>query len=127
MPLEEHDLKLLWDMLRSAQTLRGFTAGLSRETFDQQEVVRLAAERCIEIIGEAARGVTPPGRAALPEIEWGAIVATRHILAHQYDEVDHDRIWRIVTVHAPALIAALKPVLDANPPGPESRQPPDQP
>lgn len=127
MPLEERDLKLLWDMLRAAETLRGFTGGLSKEQYDEQEVVRLAAERCIEIIGEAARGVTPPARAAVPGIEWGAIVPTRHILAHQYDEVDHDRVWRIVTIHVPALIAALRPVLDANPPAPESTLPADQP
>jgi len=78
-------------------------------------------------IGEAARGVSPTGRAAAPGVEWGAIVATGHIIAHRYDEVDHDRVWRIVTSHTPSLISALCSALDANPPAPEAGLPPDQP
>jgi uncharacterized protein with HEPN domain len=29
-------------------------------------------------------------------LPWRAIMATRNILAHDYDEVNHDIVWRIV-------------------------------
>jgi len=44
------------------------------------------------------------------------ILATRHILAHDYDEVDNDIVWRIVTDHVPVLIEQLKPLIPPQPP-----------
>ena len=38
-------------------------------------------------------------------------MATRHILAHEYDEVDNDIVWRIVTDHIPELVRLLRPLL----------------
>jgi uncharacterized protein with HEPN domain len=43
-------------------------------------------------------------------------MATRHILAHDYDEVDNDIVWRIVTDHIPPLIVQLKPLIPPQPP-----------
>jgi uncharacterized protein with HEPN domain len=120
MPPDEHDLKLLWDMLRAAEDAAEITAAVSRDEYMKSKLMRLACERLIEIMGEAARGVSAEGRMALAQVEWRAIIATRNIIAHDYDEVDHEKLWRIVTLHAPALIAAIRPVLDASPPGPEA-------
>ncbi len=39
-----------------------------------------------------------------------------HILAHDYDEVDNDIVWRIVTDYIPALIAQLTPLIPPQPP-----------
>jgi uncharacterized protein with HEPN domain len=48
-------------------------------------------------------------------VPWRIIMATRHILAHDYDDVDNDIVWRIVTDHIPPLIAQLKPLLPPEP------------
>lgn len=127
MPPSERDLKLLWDMVRAAQDAVNFTSDCAHEAYLEDTRRRMAVERVISIIGEAARKVSPEARAQLPGIEWGAIVATRHIIVHQYDEVDHEKIWRIVTIHLPALIDQIAPILDANPPGPESLKDPGEP
>jgi uncharacterized protein with HEPN domain len=42
------------------------------------------------------------------KIAWRPIMATRNILIHEYDDVDNDIVWRIVTDHIPPLIAQLK-------------------
>lgn len=127
MPLDEQDLKYMWDMLDAARRAAGYVAGMTKEQYADDEKTCDATERAIEIIGEAARRVSDGARAHLPDVPWGAIVATRHILAHEYGEIDHDRIPRIATLHAPELIEMLRPFLDANPPGPESEMDPTEP
>ncbi len=120
MPLSERDLKYLWDMPEAARAPQEVTLGLTRDSYVADLKSRLASERAIEMIGKAARRVSAVGRTQLPGVEWGAIVATRHILAHEYGDIDYDSLWRIITIHAPALLKILVPALKSNPPGPES-------
>ncbi|MDQ7013152.1 MAG: DUF86 domain-containing protein [Planctomycetota bacterium] len=119
---DERDLKLLWDMVDAARLAVVFTAGITKGEYLDDRKTRYATERVIEIIGEAARKVSDETRALAPNLAWGAIVATRHILAHDYDEVNHDHTWRIATIHAPELIQLIQPILDTNPPGPDAEK-----
>jgi uncharacterized protein with HEPN domain len=127
MPLEEADLKFLWDMLEAARDASTFVVGVDRVGFLKDRMRQRAVERVVELIGEAARRISQSARDQLRGVQWGAIVATRHILAHDYREVDLEKIWRIATIHVPILIAELTPVLAENPPGPESGKDPGQP
>ncbi|MBN8599004.1 MAG: DUF86 domain-containing protein [Planctomycetes bacterium] len=116
MQPERLDLKYLWDMRDAATTVGELTAELSLDQYERAKTIRLAVERSIEIIGEAARRVSPEFRAAHPEIALSAIIATRHIIAHEYGDIQHDKIWRIATVHVPRLVVQLTPIIEANPP-----------
>lgn len=119
MSPSESDAALLWDMLRSAREVVSFTAGVSREEYVEDLMRHRAVERSVEIIGEAARGLSGPLREAHPEVEWRPIVATRHILAHDYAAVSPALLWRIATVHVPTLMRQLEAILpDAPPTGP---------
>ena len=55
---EERDAAHLWDMLDAARTIRDFTAGVELGAFLANRKLRLALERLVEIIGEAARRVS---------------------------------------------------------------------
>lgn len=117
MPPEKSDLKYVWDMLDSARTVVEITAERSLADYEKDKVLRLAVERSIEIIGEAARRVSPAFRQRHADVAWNAKFATRHVIAHEYGDIQHDKIRRIVTIHAPVLIQRLAPIVDANPPG----------
>ena len=116
MPLDVRDAALLHDMLKSARLAMQYVAGRVRSDLDTDTAFADSVERRIEIIGEAARGVSDQFCSAHPEIPWRAITATRHILAHDYDEVNHDIVWRIVHDHLPPLIEQLEALLAAAPP-----------
>lgn len=120
MPPEKADAAYLWDMFEAAQTVQEITRGVDCATYMSNRTLQLATERAIEIIGEAARYVSEPFRQAHPEIPWTKIVAQRHVIAHQYGAIQHERLWRVVTEHIPALIAHLAPLV---PPAPSD--PPD--
>src|SRR5689334_13155549 len=82
MPLDPRDAALLLDMVESARRALSYAQGRAREDLDRDPMLSDAIQRRIEIIGEAARGVSDECRAAHPEIQWRSIMATRHILAH---------------------------------------------
>lgn len=107
MPRDRTDAARLFDMLQAARAALRYTAGKTREEYEQQDLVRHAVERNLEIIGEAARRLSTNFRDEHAQIPWRAIMATRHILAHEYDEVDNDIVWRIVNDHIPELVRQL--------------------
>jgi len=111
MRREPDDLSLLWDMLDAARKVQEFVAGKTFHDYSRDEVLQAAVERKIEIIGEAARRVSEGFQQAHPEIPWRGIVAQRHFLAHEYGEVRQEKLWRVVTVRIPELIAMLSPLL----------------
>jgi len=105
----------LLDMLHHA---RGVDRAVQDRTLDEytaEEDLRLAVERRIEIIGEAAGCVSREFKKAYPEIPWRKIVAQRNVLAHEYGEIQDDIMWRVATVSIPELIALLEPLVPPPP------------
>lgn len=117
MPPEKSDLKYIWDMLDAARTVVELTQGKTLADYERTKMLRLAVERSIEIIGEAARRVSDEFKASHAAVPWTAIIATRHVIAHEYGDLQNDKVWRIVTTHIPALVVQLAPIIEKNPPG----------
>ena len=108
MPLDETDSAYLWDMLQACQAVLRFVAGISRDDYLHNEVVQAAVERKLEIVGEAARRVSADLQRSSSEIPWSKIRGQRHVLAHDYGRIEHDRLWVVVTQDLPKLIAQIE-------------------
>ena len=67
MQPEERDAALLWDMLRYSTEAKNLVVGRSFQGFLDDPLVRLANERALEIVGEAANHVSPDFRSAHPQ------------------------------------------------------------
>ena len=78
---------------------------------DSEPLVQAAAERWIEVLGEAASKVSAAVTSAHPEIPWRSIVGTRVILAHAYFNIDVAVVRRVITSDVPTLRRALESVL----------------
>jgi len=115
MQPEERDPAYLWDMLEAARAIVEFTQGVTPAQFleDRKEMVltRLAVERKLEILGEAARKVSAPFREAHPEIPWPQIIGLRNVISHEYHRVNYGRIYGITHEDAPRLIMLLAPLI----------------
>ncbi len=111
MPPELGDSAYLWDMLDAARAVVRFTSGKSFAAYSADEVLRAAVERKLEIVGEAARHVSKTFRLDHPEIPWHKITSQRHVLAHEYGEIEDEIIWRVVTIHVLELISLLEPLV----------------
>ena len=112
---DETDAARLWDMLTYAQDIRDSLACATFEDYLANAERRLATERRLEIIGEAARNVSAAFREAHPEIPWHRIIGLRNVLAHEYGEVKHEIVFGVTREHLGALIATLQELVPAPP------------
>lgn len=112
MKREKRDDAYLWDMLDAAREARDLISGLSYDDLMSRKIVRLALERLLEITGEAARNVSPRRRGRHATIPWQGIVGLRNAIAHEYGEIDYERIYTIATKGIPKLISTLEKILE---------------
>ena len=115
MSVPRDDRVYLWDMLTAARAVVDFTRGRTLADYESDLLLRSAVERQIEIIGEAARRVSKEFQVAHSEIPWRPIQAQRHVLAHDYGEIKHERVWRVAETHVPELIVLLEPLVPTPP------------
>jgi uncharacterized protein with HEPN domain len=120
MQPEERVPAYLWDMLEAARAIADFIQDLTVNEFlgsgRDKEITRLAVERKLEILGEAARKVSSRFRDEHPEIPWKEIVGLRNVITHEYGKVNYTVIYRIARERIPQLITLLKPLIPAHPP-----------
>jgi uncharacterized protein with HEPN domain len=81
--------------------------------YDNDENLRLALAHLVQVIGEAARRVSPSGQTTHPQIPWREITGMRHKIVHDYLNVDEDVVWEVVTGDLPPLIALLEAIVAA--------------
>jgi uncharacterized protein with HEPN domain len=108
MSPEEKDPAYLLDMLQSARDVASFVEGRTLEEYLRDRKLRAAVERGLEIVGEAARRVSSSFKQAHPEIPWRDVIGLRNVLAHDYGEIDQDRLWETATKKVPELIRGLE-------------------
>ena len=105
----------LWDMLDASRAVMQFVAGRSCRDYELDRMLRNAVERNIEVIGEAAARVSEPFRKAHADIPWRGIIGQRNVIAHDYGEIKHDKIWRVAVEFIPVLVANLEKLVPAPP------------
>ena len=104
--MSRSDDERIADILEAAAEVSGLVAS-GREDWDGDRTQRLAVERLLEIIGEAARALSDEGRARYPEVPWQDVIGLRTVLAHHYHRVDPNQVWTIATTEIPILVQHL--------------------
>lgn len=84
-----------------------------RSRLVEDPVIQAAAQRWIEILGEAASKVSDETKATRPELPWREITGIRVILAHAYFHIEHDVIANVVVDHVPTLRDQLQQIADS--------------
>lgn len=97
------DALYLADIVEAADAIAEFVAGLDREAFTGNRLVRSAVLQQLTVIGEAAARLSAELKGRHPEVEWTDIMAFRNIAVHAYFSVDWPTVWVAATEDAPAL------------------------
>jgi len=100
------------DIIEAASAIAGYVQGLTYEAFAEDRKTVDAVVRNLEVIGEAARHVPDDVRARFPELPWADMADTRNVLIHEYFGVDLTILWKTASVDLPAILPALKRVVD---------------
>jgi uncharacterized protein with HEPN domain len=111
MQPSEDDLESLWDMRQAIYRVQEFIAGMSEIEYFENVLVQSAVERQLEILGEAARRVSREFQLAHPEINWRKTIGLRNVIAHQYDQLKQDELWKISQTILPDFLTLLESLL----------------
>ncbi|MBV9653100.1 MAG: DUF86 domain-containing protein [Acetobacteraceae bacterium] len=108
MPSDRTLLALL-DIRDNARLAPSFIEGMSLAQFKSDRRTVYAVSRCLEIISEAARRLSPELRERHPDQPWRAIMGLGNVFRHDYDNVAEEILWRTVHASLPSLLSAIEP------------------
>ena len=107
----EDDEIRLRHALDAASEAVNFTKGHLRIDLDTDRKLSLALVRLLQVIGEAARGISIEFRREHSELPWKSMIGMRDRLIYGYFEVNLDVVWKTVTSDLPQLIKKLKKIV----------------
>lgn len=105
MPSKHEPAGSLADIIENAERITGYIAGLDRDEFARNGLVRDAVERCLERLCEAAHRLGDHAAELMPGQPWGDIRGMGNRLRHAYDRINLDVVWITVRHRLPALEA----------------------
>jgi uncharacterized protein with HEPN domain len=104
-------LDYLQNILSMIDKVEQFTADLSLEEFEENEMVHFAVIRAIEVMGEAAKHLPPEVRRKYPEVPWNRMAGMRDRIIHGYFGVDLHIVWETATRSIPTLRPRISEIL----------------
>jgi uncharacterized protein with HEPN domain len=98
-------------MRDSAAAIGEYINGIGQAAFYKNAEKQDAVLRRLEIIGEAAGRISPEVQKEFPAIPFREIRGMRNIIAHDYGEVDLERVWETAQGDIPYLLETLERAL----------------
>lgn len=93
---ELRDPGRLEHILLSIDNIRSFVEGHTRDDLEKDRLLYYATVKNFEIIGEASYMLSDDFTNAHPDTPWKRIVGLRHILVHDYYQINADELWNII-------------------------------
>lgn len=88
------------------------TNEIDKALFIQDETIKRAFVRSLEIIGEAVKQMPDSLRDKYPSIEWKSMAGMRDRLIHGYFGIDYDIVWDIVINKIPTLKDQVEEIIN---------------
>jgi uncharacterized protein with HEPN domain len=99
-----HDDRVYLEHIRDAiARIEQYTDQIGESEFKEQVLVQDGVIRQLEIIGEAAKRLSPTFRSSHDRIPWQDIARMRDKLIHDYFGVDIEKVWLTVVQDIPPL------------------------
>lgn len=87
-------------------------AAQGKQAFETSELIQVWIVHHLQILGEAARGISEESQKKNLQIPWSKVIGFRNILVHHYFAIDPSEIWRVVVVDIPSLKKEIGRILE---------------
>lgn len=110
--MKRDELAYLRHILDAIAKTQLYLENVDDKTFYSTSLIQDGVIRQIEIIGEAARHLSPELRQKYPHVPWADISGMRDKLIHGYFGVDLERVWITASDDLPVLREQVQKILD---------------
>ena len=100
----------LRDVLEAIERIERYAAR-GRDVFEGDELIQNWFVRHLQVIGEAVRTLPADVTDRAPDIPWSKIIGMRHILVHDYFDIDAGAVWEAVERDIPELKRHIQTLL----------------
>ena len=108
----DRDRLHLLRMRDAAQLAQEVVQTHQRSDLDNDRFFQLGLAKAVERVGESASHISDELLAEQPQIPWRKIISMRHVLVHNYWQVELDVVWETVQRDIPPLIAQLQRLIE---------------
>lgn len=105
---ERGDAERVSDIAESIRRAEDYVKGMTYQKFLKDTKTQDAIVRNLEIIGEAAKSISPDFRKKHKNADWEKIAGMRDKLVHRYFGVNLDIVWDVVKEKLPELKTQLE-------------------
>lgn len=99
-------------ILNEANYLIKHTKRLKKSKFLSDDTLLRGFVRSLEIIGEATKRLPTEFREKYTQVDWKGMAGMRDRLIHEYDTVDYDTVWDVVTKEVPPLQKKIEVIIE---------------
>lgn len=86
----------LHHILEAIQNIQTASSGITIEKLSEDFIIRHALTWNVMIIGEAANKLSKEFCATHPDTDWRAISGMRHVLVHDYYQINEDELYSVI-------------------------------
>jgi uncharacterized protein with HEPN domain len=86
-------------------------AEVGHDEFIAESLRHDAVIRQLEIVGEAAKRLSPQVLSRSPDVPWRQVAGMRDVLIHDYMGVDLERVWNVLQQDLPSMRMAIEEIL----------------
>jgi len=109
--MSDKDLKVINKILGEISQIELFVKDIDYEAFLNNEMIKRSVAMTLINIGELTRLLSDELRRTAKGIPFKAIMATRNIAAHHYEELRFDYVWETVKTDIPDLKIKIQGLL----------------
>ena len=87
--------------------------GLYYEKFVDDETLKRAFVRSLEIIGEATKKIPEDFKQKYTHVNWREMAGMRDVLIHGYFGIDYNIVWDVVVDYIPPLLESMNEIIES--------------
>ncbi len=109
--LKSDEIEYIKHIFTEINYIQNVVINLEEVKFYQDETLKRAISRALEIIGEASKNLDQDFRLKYNAIPWSYMAKLRDKIIHHYHGVDYETIWNIITLEIPELHFQIEQII----------------
>jgi len=108
------ELQFIGHIQKELEFISNSTKDVSFAVFINDEILKRAVVRALEIVGEATKNLTVDFRLKYNEVPWKYMAGMRDKLIHDYMGVDYNLVFKTIREDIPLLTDFIEQILNQN-------------